>query len=93
MIKSFKHKGLKELFEKGKTNKLPQERLDKIRKLLFIINNAHQLEDVNTPGSRLHKLKAPPYAGWHSVDVTGNYRIVFQFTNGSAHDIDYADTH
>jgi toxin HigB-1 len=93
MIKSFKHKGLKELFESGKTKKLPQERLDKINKLLFIINNAHQLEDVNTPGSRLHKLKAPPYAGWHSVDVTGNYRIVFQFTNGSAYDIDYVDTH
>jgi proteic killer suppression protein len=93
MIKSFKHKGLKEIFDNGETSKLPQERLDKIKKLLFVIHNAHQLEDINTPGSRLHKLKAPPYAGWYSVDVTANYRIVFQFTNGNVYDIDYADTH
>jgi toxin HigB-1 len=93
MIKSFKHKGLKELFDKGKTRKLPQERIDKIRKLLFLIHNAHELEDVNAPALRLHKLKAPPYAGFYSIDVTGNYRIVFQFTNGNAYDVDYLDTH
>jgi toxin HigB-1 len=93
MITSFRHKGLQEFFTTGKSKKLPQERLRKIKQLLFLIHNAHQLEDINTPGLRLHKLKAPPYVGWYSVDVSGNYRIVFQFTNGNAHDIDYADTH
>jgi proteic killer suppression protein len=93
MIKGFKHKGLQEFFVSGKSKRLPQERLKKIKHLLFLIHNAHQLEDINTPGSRLHKLKAPPYAGWFSVDVTGNYRIVFRFEDGNAFDIDYADTH
>jgi proteic killer suppression protein len=93
MIKSFKHKGLQEFFVTEKSKKLPQERLSKIKKLLYLIHNAHQLEDINTPAFRLHKLKAPPYAGWYSVDVSGNFRIVFQFTNGNAYDIDYLDTH
>lgn len=91
MIHSFKHKGLQEFFDSGKSKKLPQERLKKIKQLLNLIHNSHQLEDINTPGLRLRKLKAPPYAGWYSVDVSGNYRIVFQFTNGNAYD--YADTH
>ena len=92
MIKSFRHKGLQEFFTKG-SKKLPQERLEKIKQLLFLIHNAHQLEDINSPGCRLHKLKALPYMGWYSVDVTGNYRIVFQFTGGNAYDVDYANTH
>jgi proteic killer suppression protein len=93
MIHSFKNKGLKELFEQGKTKKLPQERLKKIKALLAIIHSAHQPEDFNTPGSRLHKLKAPPLAGFYSLDVTGNFRIVFDFRNGNAYDLDYLDTH
>lgn len=93
MIKSFKHKGLEEFFVLGKSKRLPQERLKKIKHLLFIIHNAHQLEDLNAPGLRLHKLKAPPYGGWYSVDVSGNYRIVFQFIDGYAYNIDYMDTH
>ena len=93
MIKTFKSKGLQELFEKGKSKKLPQERLDKIRKILAIVHAAHQIEDFNAPAFRLHRLKAPPYAGFHSLDVSGNFRIVFQFTNGHAYDVDYLDTH
>lgn len=93
MIHSFKNKGLKELFTQGRTRRLPPEQLRKITHILNVIHNAHRLEDINTPGWRLHKLRAPPYAGWYSVDVTGNYRIVFQYENGKAFDIDYADTH
>lgn len=93
MIQRFKNKGLQELFENGKTRRLPQERLNKISKILAVIHAAHQIEDLNIPAFRLHKLKAPPYAGFHSIDVSGNYRIVFQFTNGNAYDVDYLDTH
>jgi toxin HigB-1 len=93
MIVTIKNKGLQELFTKGKTKHLPQERLNKIKKLLFLLHSAHQLEDLNAPGLRLHPLKAPPYIGYYSIDVTGNYRLVFKFHNGNAHDVDYVDTH
>jgi len=93
MIESFKHKGLKELFIDGKTKRLPQELLGKIKMILAIIDAAVSLEDLNVPAFRLHKLKAPPYQGYWSIDVSGNYRIVFEFTDGKATSIDYLDTH
>ena len=48
---------------------------------------------MNYPGSNLHLLKKPPLRGFYSVNVSGNYRIVFRFENGDAYDIDYLDTH
>lgn len=93
MIISFKSKGLLELFTKGKTTKLPQERLRKIRLILAILDAAQDLKDLNIPAFRLHKLKQPPLNGFMSIDVTGNYRIVFWFEDGKVSDIDYLDTH
>ena len=93
MIESFKHKGLRELFETGKTKKLPAEHLKKIKPLLDFVDAAHSSEDFNLPGGRLHKLKAPPYTGFYSLDVNGNYRLIFKFENGIALDVNYIDTH
>lgn len=93
MIISFKSKGLLELFTKGKTTKLPQERLRKIRLILAILDAAQDLKDLNIPAFRLHKLKQPPLNGFMSIDVTGNYRIVFWFEDGKVSDIDYLNTH
>jgi toxin HigB-1 len=93
MITSFKSKALEDLFTKGKSNKLPQERLRKIKKILDAIEAANDLKDLNIPAFRLHKLKDPPYRGFMSIDVSGNYRIVFRYENGMASDVAYLDTH
>ena len=93
MITSFSHKGLKELFSEGKTTRLPQERLDKIKKVLAVIDAAERLEDLNIPAFRLHKLKKAPFKGFHSLDISGNYRVIFNFKDGKASDINYLDTH
>jgi len=93
MIESFRHKGLLELFHKGKTSRRPQERLTKIKGILAMLNAAHEPKDLNSPGLRLHKLKKPPLDGYYSLDVTGNFRIVFWFENGKASKVDYLDTH
>jgi proteic killer suppression protein len=93
MIESFKHKGLQELFEKGKTSRLPHERLGKIKNLLAVLDSAHALKDLNAPAFRLHKLKKPPLDGYYSIDVSGNYRLVFDFDSGNVNDLDYLDTH
>ena len=52
MIVSFRHKGLKELFEEGKTRRLPQERLKKIIALLFTLDSIETLGELNLPGFR-----------------------------------------
>ena len=93
MIESFDHKGLQELFEKGKTSKLPQERLRKISMVLTVLHAAQDLKDLNVPAFRFHKLKRPPLNGYYSVDISGNYRIIFWFENGNVSKVDYLDTH
>jgi len=93
MIESFKHKGLQELFEKSKTAKLPQDRVKKIKMMLAVLDSANELKDVNAPAFRLHKLKKPPLDGYYSIDVSGNYRIVFWFKNGKVSEVDFLDTH
>jgi toxin HigB-1 len=93
MVKSFRSKALESLFVKGTSAKLPQGRLRKIRNILSALHAATNLKDLETPAFRLHQLKAPPYRGFWSIDVTANYRIVFRFEDGNASDIDYVDTH
>ncbi len=93
MIDSFDHKGLQELFRSGKTTRLPQERLKKVKGILLLIDSAVNITDLRIPALRLHQLKAPPYIGYWSLDVSGNYRIIFTFDNGFASHLDYLDTH
>ena len=48
---------------------------------------------LNVPAFRLHKLRKPPLEGYYSIDVSGNYRIVFWFEDGNVSEVDYLDTH
>lgn len=93
MIRRFASKYLRNFFEKGEVKKLNPNHVEKIRLILARLHSAKDLRDMNYPGSNLHTLKGPPYRGFHSVDVSGNYRIVFRFENGDAFDVDYLDTH
>jgi proteic killer suppression protein len=44
------------------------------------------------PGYRFHPLKGE-WAGFWSVTVSGNWRIVFQFENSNVYDVDLIDYH
>ena len=93
MIKSFTSKSLKALFEAGTSKGLNQNHVEKIKRILARLNATKELRDMNYPGSNLHILKANPYRGYYSVNVNGNYRVVFRFDNGDVFDVDYLDTH
>ncbi len=41
---------------------------------------------------RIHPLKGNLKGFW-SLDVSGNWRIIFKFNNGNAEDLDFVDTH
>ncbi len=47
---------------------------------------------MNYPGSNLHRLTGDKKNYW-SVNVSGNWRVVFRFKDGDAFDIDYLDYH
>lgn len=92
MIVSIRHKGLKRLWTKNDASKLPADQINKIRNILTLLDAAREIDDMGYPGSGLHPLKGE-LRGFHSVSVTGNYRIIFRFENGDAELVDYVDYH
>ena len=94
MIKSFKHKGLRLLWEEGKTNKLPAEQINRIERVLEVIDSAEQVpEDFSAfLNWNIHKLSGDLKDFW-SVKVNKNYRIIFYFDGQHAYDLDYIDYH
>jgi toxin HigB-1 len=92
MIKSFRHKGLKQFFELGKTNGINPDHVQKIRFILGYIDRAKSIEDIDLPGFKLHPLKGDRREIW-SVTVRANWRITFKFEDGHAYILNYEDYH
>jgi toxin HigB-1 len=92
MIKSFRHKGLKLLFEKDDSRLIPVAMAGKIRRQLDAIEAATIVQDLNLPGFGLHPLKGKRKGEW-SVTVSGNYRITFSFDQGNAFNVNFEDYH
>lgn len=94
MIKTIKSKALSLLWEKEDGSKLPPSQLKKIRLVLQVIEELEEVpEDLaDLISFRPHPLKGKLQGFW-SLNITGNYRIIFRFENKNAFDLDYLDTH
>jgi proteic killer suppression protein len=92
VIETFRHKGLRKFFEDDDRRKIPAAHGDKIARILARLNEAVAVQDMGLPGYGLHPLKGD-LAGFWSVSVSGNWRIIFRFVNGKAHDVDLIDYH
>ena len=92
MIKSFKHKGLEKLFFEGSTKGIQPKHKTKIEDILDLIDSMIQIQDMNFPGSRLHKLEPKKENSW-SVTVSGNWRVTFKFIDRDAYEVNYTDYH
>jgi len=91
----FRHKGLRQLHEDGNAKGLPSAMADKLSKLLFALETAEALEQLDRfPGWKLHPLKGGLKGLW-SLTVTGNWRLVFRYDErtNTASDIDLIDYH
>ncbi len=92
MIVSFRHKGLKLLFEEGNRRRVLPDYADKIERILARLEEASEVGNMDLPGFRLHPLKGDLADFW-SVTVSGKWRIVFRFEGGHASDVDLIDYH
>lgn len=92
MIKKFKHKGLKRLFESGNPNGINPQHVIRIRKILALLETAETLEDMDLPGLGLHQLKGIRKGIW-AVKVSGNWRITFKIQDGDTFDVNHEDYH
>ena len=92
MILSFRHKGLKLVYEKGDRRRVSPEHVDKIERILGRLDEATEPGNMDLPGFRLHPLKGK-LAGYWSVSVSGNWRVVFRFDGANVRDVDLVDYH
>jgi len=92
MIKTFRHKGLKRLFETGATKGVSSDLTARLVRQLDFLNRAVSPLDMNLPGASLHELKGQRRGTW-SVTVSGNWRLTFTFRDADAYDVDLEDYH
>ncbi|MDR6671250.1 type II toxin-antitoxin system RelE/ParE family toxin [Rhizobium sp. 1399] len=92
MIISFRHKGLKVLFETGSTRGIQAAHAPKLRRILAALDGATNSGEMNFPGYRLHPLHGDLEGHW-AVWVNGNWRVTFRFIGSDAELVDYMDYH
>ena len=92
MIRSFRHRGLKRLYERGDAGGIGADLLDRVTLALADLDAASKPRELDLPGYRLHPLKGNLKGVW-SISISGNWRLVFRFEDGDAHDVDLIDYH
>jgi proteic killer suppression protein len=93
MIKTFADRHTRELYELGKSKRLPPAiRKRAVRKLEYL-DLATTLNDLKVPVSnRLHELERER-KGQLSISINDQWRIGFRFIDGDAYDVEITDYH
>lgn len=93
MIGSIRHKALRRLFEERNAKGLSPELVPRLRRVMSALHGTDNLEQLQSvPGWRLHALKGDLNGYW-SLSVSGNWRMVFQWRDGVATELDLLDYH
>ncbi len=64
----------------------------RVKRILFVLDQAETLQEIDMPGFRLHPLTGDRKGRW-AITVTKNWRITFRFENGDVFDVDLEDYH
>ena len=92
MIKSFRHRGLKRLYNHDDPRRLNSEHVPKLKNILALLDAAALPSDMDLPGLHLHSLTCNRAGTW-AVTIRANWRVTFKFEGSDAVDVDYEDYH
>jgi toxin HigB-1 len=93
MIKTFADSHTRDLYDTGRSRRLPQQIWRRAIRKLAYLDIASTLEDLKTPPSnRLHQLQQDR-PGQHSISVNDQWRICFRWVDGDAYDVEITDYH
>ena len=90
MIRNFKHRGLKRLYERGERSGIRPDLVDTVERILTVLDAATTPQALDIPRHRLHPLKGDLKGFW-SVTVRANWRIIFRFEGTDAFDVELTD--
>ena len=91
MIRSFRHKGLRDLFVANDVAGLRPDLAERCRPRLSALDAATRPEDLNLPGFRFHALRGRPKR--YAIAVNGPWRITFEWQGGDAWRVDLEQYH
>ncbi|MEX0959837.1 MAG: type II toxin-antitoxin system RelE/ParE family toxin [Burkholderiales bacterium] len=96
MIESFGNRLAEDLFydrTSREVRRFPWELRRAARRKLLYLHDAGELGDLKVPpGNRLEALKGK-LAGYHSIRINDQWRIVFRWRSGNAEDVQVVDYH
>lgn len=92
MIRTWRHKGLKELFEKGRSRRVRPDLQARALLMLDALDAATSPSGLHLPGFDFHRLRGhrPPR---YTIHVNGPWCITFEFRDGEAHRVDLEQYH
>ncbi|WP_119462174.1 type II toxin-antitoxin system RelE/ParE family toxin [Rhodospirillaceae bacterium SYSU D60014] len=91
MIESFRHKGLKELFETGRSSKVAAKLQKRVIVRLDALEAAAALSELSQPGFDFHALHRKPQH--YTIHVNGPSCITFEWQDGNALRVDLEQYH
>ena len=92
MTERFRHKGLERLFRSGDTGGVNPQLAPKLRRMLILLDQGREPSTLNAPGYRLHQVGGDRKGQW-AAWVSGNWRLVFEFEDENATNVDLVDCH
>jgi proteic killer suppression protein len=92
MLKSYRHKDVKQFAETGSKAGIRPEHASRLRRLLSALDAATCPANIDAPGYALYPLKGELEGHW-AVRVSGNWRLTFAFEDEDAILVDYQDCH
>jgi len=92
VIRTFKHKGLVELFETGRTGKIDARMHRRVLTRLDALDAATRIDDLNLPGFDFHSLRGFDPARY-TLHVNGPWCVTFEFDGADALNVDFEQYH
>ncbi len=95
VIRSVRHRGLRQLLENDDPRLLRTDLIDRVRKILTVLILAEDIDSfaADAPrGWRFHRLTGERKDEW-SVSVSGNWRITFEEVDGYIDRLHLEDYH
>jgi proteic killer suppression protein len=96
VIRSFGNRLAEDLYDDRRNaavKRLPPALYAAARRKILYLHDADQLRDLRVPpGNRLEALKGD-LAGWHSIRINEQWRVVFRWVDAHAHGVKVLDYH
>lgn len=95
IIRTIRHRGLRQLFENNSPRLLRQDLVERVRGIVTALSLADNMEAFvreAAPGWRVHRLSGERRKEW-SVSVSANWRITFEERDGMIERLNLEDYH